>query len=485
VLIELLARPARERPQHTALVHGDVRLSYAELSEQAARVAHGLAARGIRPGDAVALVLGNTPAFVVAFFGVTGLGGIAVPLNPSFKRDELAFSFAECGVRAAITDRRAEAVCRRIADGSEAPLQVIVSDGATNGDVSFERLLEDNAPVALEPRGPSEDAVNMFSSGSTGRPKRLARTHLQLCAEAETYTAFHSPDDRFFCAVPLFHTYGMGCCMLAAFRNGATLIMQEEPNPFLLTRGRAAELIEREAATVFPGVPFNFRLLAEAPGKLDLSSLRLCLSAGMALPQATFDAFHERFGIPVRQLYGCTEASTLTVNLDEDPLPTAASAGKPVGRVSVEIVDGEVVIRSPALTRGYAGMDELNRQVFRDGWFYTGDLGRLDDEGRLYLLGRKKLLIQVAGYKVDPIEVEDVVVSHPRVRDVVVVGVKGRVEGEEAVKAVVVPDDGLRERELIGFCRERLAAYKVPQIVEVRDEIPKSPLGKVLRKYLV
>jgi long-chain acyl-CoA synthetase len=485
MLIELLQRPARERPRHTALVWGDVRLDYAELAEQAARVAHGLAARGIRAGDAVALVLGNTPAFVTGFFGITGIGAIAVPLNPAFKRDELAFSFRQCGVRAAITDRQSAAVCRRIAEESETPLQVIVSGGGANGDVAFERLVEDNPPVGLDQRSPSDDAVYQFSSGSTGRPKRLARTHLQLCAEAETYTEFLTPDDRFFCAVPLFHTYGMGCCMLAAFRNGATLIMQEEPNPFVLTRARAAELIEREAATVFPGVPFNFRLLAEAPELADLSSLRLCLSAGMALPRSTFDAFLDRFGIPVRQLYGCTEASTLTVNLEPDPVATAESAGRPVGRVAITTVDGEVAIRSPALTRGYEGMDELNRQVFRDGWFFTGDLGRVDDDGRLYLLGRKKLLIQVAGYKVDPVEVEDVVVSHPHVRDVVVVGVKGPVEGEEAVKAVVVPDDGLRERELISFCRERLAGYKVPQIVECRDEIPKSPLGKVLRKYLV
>jgi long-chain acyl-CoA synthetase len=485
VLTGLLESAAAERPRHTALVCGDVRLSYAQLAEQAARVAHGLAARGIHEGDAVALVLGNTPAFVAGFFGITGLGGVVVPLNPAFKRDELEFCFNACGVCAAITDGQAAAAVRRIAEDSEAPLQVIVAGGDANGDVSFERLVEDNGPVALDPRHPCDDAVYQFSSGSTGRPKRLARTHLQLCAEAETYTDWVRRDDRIFCAVPLFHTYGMGCCLLSAMRNAATLVMQEQPNPFVLTRGRAAELIEREAATVFPGVPFNFRLLAEMPGDADLGSLRLCFSAGTALPQATFDAFHERFGIPVRQLYGCTEAGTLTINLDSDPVATAASVGRPTGRVAVTIVDSEVAVRSPALTRGYAGMAELNRQVFPGDWFFTGDLGRLDDEGRLYLLGRKKLLIQVAGHKVDPIEVEDVVVSHPRVRDVCVVGVKGAVEGEEAVKAVVVGDDGFRERDLIRFCQERLATYKVPQIVERRDEIPKSPLGKVLRKYLV
>ncbi len=451
MLTGLLERAARERPHHTALVWGQERLTYADLADQAARVAHGLAARGIHSGDAVALVLANTPAFVAGFFGVTGLGAVAVPLNPVFKREELAFCFHACGVRAAIADDRAAAVCRRSAQESQAPLQVIVAGADPGGDVSFERLVGDNAPVALEPRAPSDDAVYQFSSGSTGRPKRLARTHLQLSSEAETYTEWLDADDRIFCAVPLFHTYGMGCCLLAAVRNAATLVLQEEPNPFVLTRGRAADLIEREAATVLPGVPFNYRLLAEMPREANLGSLRLCLSAGTALPRSVFDAFHARFGIPVRQLYGCTEAGTLTVNLDPDPVATAASVGRATGRVGVTVVDSEVAVRSPALTRGYAGMGDHNRQVFRDGWFFTGDLGRLDDEGRLYLLGRKKLLIQVAGHKVDPIEVEDVVVSHPHVRDVVVVGVKGPVDGEEAVKAVVVPHDRHHERDHIPF----------------------------------
>jgi long-chain acyl-CoA synthetase len=147
--------------------------------------------------------------------------------------------------------------------------------------------------------------------------------------------------------------------------------------------------------------------------------------------------------------------------------------------------EGEVTIASPAMTEGYSDMDELNREAFRDGYFHTGDLGRFDDEGRLFLTGRKKLLIEVGGYKVDPIEVQDVVVAHPKIQEAVVVGAEGRVEGEVIVKAVVVPIQDLDDREVIEFCRERLANFKVPQVVEFREEIPKSPLGKVLRKYLV
>jgi long-chain acyl-CoA synthetase len=200
--------------------------------------------------------------------------------------------------------------------------------------------------------------------------------------------------------------------------------------------------------------------------------------------------------VPVRQLYGCTEAGTLTANLDEDPVASFESVGKPVDGVEVLIEDeegqlvppdtvGEIAVKSPGLTSGYSDMEELNRQAFRDGFFLSGDLGKLDEDGRLTITGRKKLLIEVGGYKVDPIEVEDVVVAHPKVAEAVVVGVETKVQGEELVKAVVVPSDELDDRELIGFCQQRLANFKVPQVVEFREEIPKSPLGKILRKYLI
>jgi long-chain acyl-CoA synthetase len=198
----------------------------------------------------------------------------------------------------------------------------------------------------------------------------------------------------------------------------------------------------------------------------------------------------------VRQLYGSTETGPITANMSDDPVSTFESVGAPVEGVKVEIFDdegapvpvgeiGEVTVSSPASSSGYAEADQASLEAFRDGRYFTGDLGRLDEDGLLYLEGRKKLLIEVGGYKVDPIEVEDVIVAHPSVSEAIVVGVPGEAEGEETVKAVVVPGEDCEEGELISFCRERLANYKVPRTVEFRDEIPKSPLGKVLRKYLV
>lgn len=497
LVMERLYAQAEQRPDATALVFRDERIAWRELTERVERLAHGFAERGIGAGDAVGLVLRDDPWLVTAFHAVTALGAVAVPVNPGFKQTELEFCFHSAGVRGIVADERAAGVCERIAAGFEHPVEVITTTAAHGQALTLEELVERGSAQRLAQRDPDEPFVYQFSSGSTGRPKRVPRTHGQIAAEADLYAELGvGPEDRVFSAIPLFHTWGMGACLVAPSTWGASVTILEEPNPFLLKRHRALELIERERCTVFPGVPFHFQLLAEAPGGADLSSLRLCFSAGTALARETFDAFGEKFGVLVRQLYGSTETGFMAANTSADPVATFASVGRPAGAVDFEIVDddgdplpvgeeGELTVVSPAMTRGYAEAEEVNAEAFAGGRFHTGDLGVLDEGGALTIVGRKKLLIEVGGYKVDPIEVQDVVDAHPQVAESVVVGVPGDAPGAEVVKAVVVPSAELDERELIGFCRERLANYKVPQVVELRDEIPKSPLGKVLRKYLV
>lgn len=497
MLMSLLYEQAEARPEQAALVYRDERIGYAELVERVERVASGLLQRGIGPGDAVGLALRDDPWFVTCFHSIAALGARIVPVNPAFKQPELEFCFRAAGVRAVISDERTAGVCERILAGFDRPAEVISASPAHGQSLTLETLLESGSAERLAPRRPDEIFVYQYSSGSTGRPKLVPRTHGQCAAEAELYGAIgFTAEDKILGAIPLFHTYGMGACLFGGAISGATVVILEDPHPFLLKRHRALELIEAEGVTVFPGVPFNFRLMADAPAAADLSSLRLCYSAGTALPRSSFEAFGERFGVLVRQLYGSTETGIITANTSEDAIATFESVGSPLGEVRVEIVDddgaslpvgelGEVTVKSPAATNGYAEMDEPNRRAFREGWYFTGDLGRLDEEGMLYLAGRKKLLIEVGGYKVDPIEVQDVIEAHPSVDEAIVVGVPGKVEGEELVKAVAVPGGECDERELIAFCRERLANFKVPQVVEFRDEIPKSPLGKVLRKYLV
>jgi long-chain acyl-CoA synthetase len=497
VLMQLLYERAEADPDHTAIVYRDERLGFAELVDRVERLAAGLAGRGIGPGDAVGLVLRDDPWFVACFHAIAALGAKVVPANPAYKQAELEFSFRSTGVHAVISDERTAGVCERIAAGLDPPAEVIVSGPGHGQSVTLADLVEGSSPARLAPRDPAEPLIGQFSSGSTGLPKRLDRSHAQCRAVAEAYLGLGlGPEDRILAVAPFFHDWGMGSCILGSAVSGATLVILEDPHPFLLKRHRALELIEQERVTVLPGVPLNYRLMAESPAEADLSSLRLCFSAGTALPRETFEAFGERFGVLVRQLYGSTETGPIAANLSEDPVATFESVGKPVRGIDVRIVDeegepvpdgeiGEVTVSGPSVSTGYADLPELNRVAFRDGYVFTGDLGRLDGEGVLHLEGRKKLLIEVGGFKVDPFQVEAVIDSHPGVAESVVVGVETGQPGEQRVKAVVVRESECEERELLAYCRERLANFKIPKSVEFREEIPKSPIGKVLRKYLV
>jgi long-chain acyl-CoA synthetase len=497
MLLDFLYTTLGSAPDRTAVVFRDERLSYAELIERIERLADGLRDQGIGPGDSVGLVLRDDPWFVAAFHAIAALGARVVPTNPAFKQAELEFWFRQTDVRAIISDERTAGVCEGIAASFDHPVTVIGAGAGHGQTLTLAGLVEAGSPGRLPARDPDEPLVGQFSSGSTGRPKRLDRTHRQCVAEAESYLGLGlGPEDRILAAVPLFHTWGMGACIFGSAVSGGTLVILEDPHPFLLQRHRALELIEREAITVFPGVPFNFRLLAESPVDADLSSLRLCFSAGMGLPRESFEAFGERFGILVRQLYGSTETGMIAANLDPDPVATFESVGTAVKGVELTIVDddgeplptgeiGEVTVRSEAMTDGYGDLPALTAEAFRGGTYFTGDLGHLDELGMLFIDGRKKLLIETGGFKVDPIEVEAVIVEHPAVSEAVVVGVDTEIAGEQRIKAVAVLGAECDERELTTFCRERLANFKVPQAIEFRDEIPKSPLGKVLRKYLV
>jgi long-chain acyl-CoA synthetase len=497
MLLELLYKHADAEPEREAVVYGNERLSFGSLVERIERIASGLVGHDIGPGDAVGLVLRDDPWFLASFYAVAALGAKVVPANPAFKQAELEFWFRTTGVKAVISDERTAGVCERIAAGFDHPVQVIGSGAGHGSSLTLAGLFEEGVAERLAPRAPDEPLVGQFSSGSTGRPKRLDRTNAQCVAEAEAYLALGlTAEDKILAAVPLFHTWGMGSCIFGSAISGATLVILEDPHPFLLKRHRALELIAEEKVTIFPGVPFNYRLMAESPTDADLSSLRLCFTAGMAMPRETFEAFGERFGVLVRQLYGSTETGMIAANLSDDPVSTFESVGQPVKGVELAILDddgealptgeiGEVTVSSPAATDGYGDLPELTAVAFQGGRYFTGDLGRIDESGMLYLEGRKKLLIETGGFKVDPIEVEAVLDAHPEVVESVVVGVDTEIAGEQRVKAVLVSGGDPDPREIVAFCRERLANFKVPQEIEFRDEIPKSPLGKVLRKYLV
>ncbi len=499
MLTRLLDRNAEHHGSRTALVASDERLTWAELRDRVDRVALGLSALGVGPDDTAVIMLPATSEFVVGVLALGRLGAAAALLNVQSKEHELSSAFADCQPKVVITDRPGAGISQAVAERIGYPVTVVSTDATPSSAVPFSALITDQADATLPTLAPADRAlIYQYSSGSTGRPKRVVRTQAQCAAEAEyvSLTLELTPDDAILCVIPLFHAYGLGDCLFTSLGSAAKLVIQSNPNPFMVKRQRTLELIEEERVTFFPGVPYQFELLAKARSEADLSSLRYCTSAGVGLSRDIFDAFLDRFGIPLRQLYGCTESPSLSVNLEDDVAATTETVGRamvgneivirtedgaaaPVGTV------GAVSVRSAASSSGYVGSSHNDHETFRDGWVFPGDLGFLDDEGRLTIVGRTKIFIDVVGHKVDPLEVEDVLATHPAVDESVVVGTC-LVEGKgEVVKAVVVVKEPVSELELIRYCSERLAPFKVPQVVEFVDAIPRSPIGKILRKELI
>lgn len=520
MLEDLLLKSVQDYGEKTAVVYGSQRLSYQDIYQRIKNFSTVLVSYPLEKGDCVAVLLSSCPEFIISFYAIARLNGIVLPLNHLFKQDEISYYIRESGAKAIITDPARARLCAEFLKDFERPVTLIVV-GEPPADLEYPWIIRfddspetaDSTDKAVPVLGEAE-VLYQYSSGSTGRPKRIARTQANLVSEALNLraTAQISSSDRILCLVPLYHAHGLGNCLLAALSNGATLVILEQKRlkdgtpveaPFLFKRQRVLELIEAEKITVFPSVPYILEALADVPESVecDLSTMRLCFSAGNFLSRDLYDKFLKRFGVPIRQLYGCTEAGSVAINLDPDDAldKTWNSVGCPMSNVHIDILDdhghplptgeiGEILIKSEALTSGYCNMPELNGQAFQRGGFLTGDLGKLDEAGRLYITGRKKILIDTGGRKVDPIEVEDVLLKHASVGEVVVVGVKGNHAGE-MVKAVIVPKHPHPEPslkgEIISHCQQSLAEFKVPKIIEFRDEIPKSPLGKVLRKALV
>jgi long-chain acyl-CoA synthetase len=331
-----------------------------------------------------------------------------------------------------------------------------------------------------------------FSSGSTGTPKRIARTHAQLLLELEALvsTLGITQEDRFLSVAPFSHVNGLMRTMLTSIRAGASLYPLPE-----YERRVVASMIEAHGLTVFIGIPFMFIMLAKSNFRRppDLSSLRLCISASAAMPARRNHEFQERFGFYVRQLYGSTETGSISVNLEDDIAGSLESVGRPITGVEVELVDenrtmaasdavAELAINSPFAIQAYDGMPD--QSAFKDGYFYSGDLGRRDAAGMLYLVGRKKFFINRGGYKIDPREVEELLESHPAVEEAVVVGLPTPF-GDEKVKAFVVLRGACTEEELVLFCNGKIADFKIPSLVEFRNALPKTPTGKVRRRTLI
>ena len=478
----LLRRAATMHPDRVAVVDGDRRITWQEFSDLVDLTSANLRAGGVAPGDDVALIGGNSIEFLSGLLGALASGAAVATLNPATTETEIAkYVSPEMTTLIVIDEQMAGRLAGAAVDNSLRLLHMT-------------DLMSSKAPVdGTILTHPNDTAVYGYSSGSTGKPKRVGRTHANFMAEAVASgrATGVSDDDIVLAVAPIFHSHGLVNGLLSALQGGARLVLIDG-----LQRGAILSAVEHENITIMPSVPFVYQALAEnkRTRALDWSSVRLPLVAGAALARETYELFHEATGIKIRQGYGSSEAGLISVNMDADVDEAWDSVGPPTGSLDLEIVDddgtpvgrgevGEIRLRGDALTDGY-GVPELDAEAFVDGWFRSGDLARQDDQDRIVLTGRKTLYISTSGFKVDPFEVEQVITEHPDVREVVVVGVKGPA-GDEVVKAVVVATAQLDRKDIIGACRGNLAEYKIPRVVEFRDEIPRSPIGKILRSELI
>jgi long-chain acyl-CoA synthetase len=483
-LYTAFAAVADARPEHPAVVDPAGTRSYGWLLRAVDGVALALDVAGVQPGDRVGLLSPNQAEFAAGLFGTARIGASVVPLNPALAEGELAAVLrdAETSVVLAVGAWR-ERCARALAAAGAASAALIALD-----DEAEER--------PRPPRPPVDDGdaafLVLYSSGSTGRPKRVERSHRKLLWEIERLAAALglSGDDRLLGAAPFCHVNGLMRSMVLALLGGATLVPAAQ-----FERRAVGRLIESHAISGFIGVPFMFATLAETrwPKPVDFSSLRYCLSSSAPLRLPASRRFRERYGVPVRQLYGTTETGTIA--LDAGPaLDALESVGRPLPGIDVRVLDdagatlgpgepGQVAIRSPAAATEYAGRPAESATAFRDGFFRPGDVGRFDGEGRLSLIGRTSLFINRGGFKVNPLEIEEVLEGHPKVREVAVIGEETDL-GDERIRAVIVAREPISAEEIVAFCAERLAEFKTPSVVEFRDQLPRSAAGKILRRAL-
>jgi long-chain acyl-CoA synthetase len=489
-LASTLTESAAAHADRPAIRLGDVELTYGALDDLSARLASLLLGRGLRQGDRVGLMLPNVPQFPVAYYGILRAGGVVVPMNVLLKRREISFFLEDSGTKLVLAWHGfAEEAGAGAADAGAELVEV--------EPLGFAETLRDLEPTPeLADAAEDDTAVILYTSGTTGRPKGAELTHANLSRNAEVSartTSEIGEGDVVFGALPLFHSFGQTVAMNASLGVGACLTLVPKFDP-----GQALETIQRDRVTHFYGVPTMYGALLHHPerGSFDTSSLRICITGGASMPVEVLRGFEEAFGAKVMEGYGLSETSPVACSNHPDRERKAGSIGTPIEGVEMRVVDendneveqgaaGEIVIRGHNIMKGYWQRPDATEEAMRGGWFHSGDIGRVDQDGYFYIVDRMKDLIIRGGYNVYPREVEEVLYEHPKIREAAVVGIPHEEWGEEVGAAVVLHDgEELAAEEVCAHVKERIAAYKYPRVVWFLDDLPKGPTGKILKREI-
>jgi long-chain acyl-CoA synthetase len=479
-LPEVFQRAAEANPSSTAVIEENNRWTFAELSNEVNRIA-AVIKQQVK-GDAVGVLLLNSQKYVATMLGIWKAGKTAVPLNYLLPPADLGFIIKDSGMSGIVS--------------SQFFGQALAAIKPLFGDKGVILMADDPTFASTEAADLSDNtrdqALYLYTSGTTGRPKGVVLTHDNLIANVESCQRAGEFDhrDAFLCLLPFFHTYAITGTFLLPLLSGCKMVLVDRFQPL-----KVLGLIQDHRISVFLAIPSMYRLLAGAEGDFDVSSVRFPISGGEPLPMAIADAFEKRFGVPIYEGYGQTEAApVVTLNTPEGRKP--GTIGRAVPGVEVAIWDdqnrvvpageiGEIMVRGRNVMQGYHHLPEETAKTITNGWLHTGDLGKLDEEGFAVITGRKKDLIISAGENIYPREIEEALSRHPKVKEVAVIGIKDAVRGE-VPKAFVIARDGMTvdEKELRGFCRENLANYKVPKHFEIVADLPRTPTGKVLKRML-
>lgn len=508
-LATLLETHVSKNPAAPALVHGTTVITYADLDAAASQVAHLLVQRGVLPGDRVALSCSNTPWFTIANLGILKAGAVVVPLNILLKAREVAYHVADSQARvhlafAGTPEMPIGDAVREAFDQVDSCTDLFVIPGDQGVPAGTSDLVAATSGLPTEfasvERADDDTAVILYTSGTTGAPKGAELSHSNLTMNAEVIIEMLRMRDgepqRVLGVLPLFHSFAQTVVQNATLATGGRIVLLSRFEP-----RAAVETMIREGVTLLAGVPTMFWAMLRTVTPIEVEALRTTLrhavSGGSALAGELHRDFAERFGLTVCEGYGLSETSpAVCFTTPDDPAPVG-SVGRPVRGVEVALRDpqglildgpdlaGEIIVRGHNVMKGYYGRPEATAEVLVDGWFHTGDIGRRDAEGNYYIVDRVKDLVIRGGFNVYPRELEEVLMTHPAVSLVAVIGVPHESHGEE-VKAFVVKREGdaTTEEELIAWCREEMAAYKYPRLVEFVETMPMTSSGKILKRAL-
>ncbi|MPZ60247.1 MAG: long-chain-fatty-acid--CoA ligase [Propionibacteriales bacterium] len=512
-LAMLLDDSARKQPDRTAVVLGDTRLPYFAITAAANQVANLLTSRGIGPGDKVALSCPNLPYFPIIYYGILRAGAVVVPLNVLLKGREVAYHLDDSDARAYFcfegtpelpmgqegwTGFGDTAGCEHFFLITADPAAASSIDGAETFGAAVSQQPPTYDTALTEP---DDTAVILYTSGTTGQPKGAELSHANMVMNAVTCLRLFegSPlnPDIHLLSLPLFHSFGQTVQMNAGFAIGSTLVLMPRFDP-----KQALSLMQKENVTYFAGVPTMYwALLGALDDRVDVEllarNLRIACAGGSSLPVEIIKEFKSRFNVQILEGYGLSETSPVATFNHRDREPRPGSVGTPIWGIETKLIDpewktvegpdqvGEIAIRGHNIMKGYYRRPEATEEVMRDGWFRTGDLAQRDEDGYYYIVDRAKDMIIRGGFNVYPREIEEVLMTHEAVSLAAVVGVPHEEHGEE-VKAFVIRNDGaeISEDELIAWCKEQMASYKYPRIVEFRDQLPMTATGKILKREL-